>query len=109
MYAIRSYYALSQYASEKLWQPLGAHAQALWSLDKKDGTEKAYCCFNSNARDFALLGELILHKGWWRGKQLIPEAYIAESTSISSLHLKDAKTGEVVITSYSIHYTKLYD
>ncbi len=87
---------LSQYASEKLWQPLGAHAQALWSLDKKDGTEKAYCCFNSNARDFALLGELILHKGWWRGKQLIPEAYIAESTSISSLHLKDAKTGEVV-------------
>ena len=41
---------LSEYASEKLWKPIGAEQEALWSLDHKDGVEKAFCCFNSNAR-----------------------------------------------------------
>nr|WP_321453202.1 serine hydrolase [uncultured Carboxylicivirga sp.] len=72
---------LSTYASEKLWQPLGAKHSALWSLDKKDGTEKAYCCFNSNARDFALLGALINHDGYWRNQQIISEDYIKSATS----------------------------
>src|SRR6185503_8829571 len=50
--------SLSQYAGEKLWQPLGAEHPALWSTDKKNGVEKAFCCFNSNARDFARIGQL---------------------------------------------------
>ena len=49
---------LSEYTSEKLWKPLGATHDALWSLDSKDGLEKAYCCFNSNARDFSRIGSL---------------------------------------------------
>ena len=40
---------IAGYASEKLWKPLGAKNDALWRLDYKDGMEKAYCCFNSNA------------------------------------------------------------
>jgi CubicO group peptidase (beta-lactamase class C family) len=67
---------VSEYASEKLWTPMGAEHDALWSLDKKDGMEKAYCCFNSNARDFARLGQLVLNQGNWNGKQLIDSAYI---------------------------------
>lgn len=72
---------LSHYASQKLWKPLGASKNALWSLDKKNGYEKAYCCFNSNARDFALLGSLINHNGYWKNKQIISEQYIREATS----------------------------
>ncbi len=70
---------LSDYASEKLWQPLGAEYPAFWSIDQKGGMEKAYCCFNSNARDFARLGQLYLDSGKWGGKQLLPQDYVLAS------------------------------
>ena len=71
---------LSEYASEKLWIPLGAEHDALWNLDRKDGTEKASCCFNSNARDFARIGQLVLNEGRWNNKQIVPEWYLKEAT-----------------------------
>lgn len=70
---------VSEYASEKLWRPIEAEYDAYWSLDHKDGDEKAYCCFNSNARDFARIGKLYLDSGRWNGKQVIPEQYVLES------------------------------
>lgn len=70
---------LAEYAEEKLWQPMGAENDALWSLDHKDGTEKAYCCLNSNARDFARFGKLYLQNGKWNGTPLIDSNYVAES------------------------------
>ena len=72
---------VADYASEKLWTPIHAEEDALWSLDKKDGMEKAYCCFNSNARDFARLGQLILNKGKWNGIQVVDSNYIREATT----------------------------
>lgn len=72
---------LSGYASEKLWQPMGAEHPALWSLDHKNGHEKAYCCFNSTARDYARIGYLFLKKGNWNGKQLVSEDYVNASVS----------------------------
>jgi len=71
---------LSEYASERIWKPIGAEHDALWSLDKKDGTEKASCCFNSNARDFGRIGQLMLNGGKWSGLQIIPEWYVKEAT-----------------------------
>ena len=75
---------LANYMGERLWAPLGAKHPAKWSLDHEGGMEKAYCCFNSNARDFARLGMLYLHHGNWFGNQLIPAAYIAASTTGTS-------------------------
>lgn len=72
---------ISSYVSRKLWTPMHAEEDALWSLDRKDGIEKAYCCFNSNARDFARFGQLLLNNGRWDGKQLISETYLAEATT----------------------------
>lgn len=72
---------ISSYVSRKFWTPMNAEEEALWSLDKKDGIEKAYCCFNSNARDFARFGQLILNNGAWNGKQLVSESYIKEATT----------------------------
>lgn len=71
--------SVSVYASEKLWKPMGAEHDALWSLDHKGGIEKAYCCFNTNARDFARIGNLMLHNGNWKGRQLVPEEYVKEA------------------------------
>lgn len=72
---------VSEYASEKIWTPINAEEDALWSLDKKDGMEKAFCCFNSNARDFARLGQLVLNHGKWNGVQVVDSAYISEATT----------------------------
>ena len=71
--------SLSAYAAEKLWQPLGAEHNALWSIDKQGGHEKAYCCFNSNARDFARIGQLMLDSGKINGVPVIDSAYFHKS------------------------------
>ncbi len=73
--------SLSEYASEKLWQPLGATHPALWSTDRPGGNEKAYCCFNSNARDFARLGQLMLDSCRINGVPLVDSAYFAASVT----------------------------
>ena len=72
---------ISDYAQQKLWQPMGACTDALWNLDKKNGDEKSYCCFNTTARDVARFARLMLHQGNWNGKQLVSEAYMAEAAS----------------------------
>jgi CubicO group peptidase (beta-lactamase class C family) len=73
--------SLSLYASEKLWQPLGAEHAALWSTDHKNGIPKAYCCFNTNARDFARIGQLMLDSGKWKGNTIIDSNYYSQSIS----------------------------
>lgn len=71
--------SLSDYAAEKLWQPMGAQHPALWSTDHENGNEKAYCCFNSNTRDFARIGRLMLDSGKWNGNAIIDSSYYAHS------------------------------
>jgi CubicO group peptidase (beta-lactamase class C family) len=76
---------ISEYASEKLWQPMGAKHPALWNTDTKGGDEKGFCCINSNARDFARLGKLYMHSGNWNGLQILDSSYVKEATSIAGL------------------------
>lgn len=66
---------LSDYLSAKFWQPLGMNDDAMWHLDNS-GMELAYCCVNSNARNFAKLGQLLLNNGQWRGQQLIARSFV---------------------------------
>ena len=73
--------SLSAYFTEHFWQPMGAKEDALWQLDSEEnGMEKAYCCFASNARDFARMGKLYKDYGEWDGTQLLDSAFIALST-----------------------------
>lgn len=73
--------SLSGYASEKLWKPLGAEHPAFWSLDHDGGVEKAYCCFNSTATDFARIGQMVLDSGQFNNRQIISKTYLKEATS----------------------------
>lgn len=66
---------LSDYASEALWKPLNAEHTAYWHIDQPLGTELSYCCFNSNARDFARFGKMNNHLGNWDGMQLIDSSF----------------------------------
>lgn len=77
--------SLSDYAAEKLWQPLGAEHAAKWSMDKQSGNEKAFCCFNTNARDFARLGQLMLDSGKWKGNAIIDSAYYMQSITACNI------------------------
>ncbi|PXY00684.1 serine hydrolase [Marinifilum breve] len=83
---------ISKYAERTLWKPMHAVNTALWSLDKKDGDEKSFCCFNTNARDAARFGQLVLNKGAWNGKQLISEQYLADATTTAAYLLNEEKT-----------------
>ncbi|GAB3527549.1 serine hydrolase [Pontibacter brevis] len=78
--------SLSELAEEKLWKPMGAVHDAEWSVDRPDGgIEKAYCCFFSNARDFARFGKLYLHQGLWHGDTIVPPAYVQASLTPNGL------------------------
>ncbi|MDL2209057.1 beta-lactamase family protein [Parabacteroides sp. OttesenSCG-928-O15] len=88
---------ISDYVSRRLWTPMGAEETAVWSLDKKDGIEKAYCCFNSNARDFARFGQLMLNEGRWGVWQLVSAEYMKEAmTPDRSLIYKEYDTPNTV-------------
>ena len=81
--------SLSEYAAEKLWKPMGAVHPALWSVDHEKGAVKAYCCFNSNARDFARLGQMMLQGGKWNGQSIIDSAYYAQSITPCNIPDRD--------------------
>ncbi len=76
----------SAYASEKLWSKIGAEHDAKWSIDHTDGDEKAFCCFYSNARDFARIGKLYLQKGRWETQQLVDSNWVNQSISSNGLN-----------------------
>ncbi len=72
--------SISDLVRRYFWNPLGAHADANWRLDsEKKGVEKSYCCFNSNARDYARFAALFKNRGKWNDNQLISAEYVAES------------------------------
>lgn len=67
---------LPAYASERLWKPLGAEADAAWGVDAK-GLALAYCCFNARLRDYARLGLLLADDGGG----IVPADWVREATS----------------------------
>jgi len=91
--------SISQYLQEEFWQPMGMEEDAYWSKDRKDGMEKAYCCLNSNVRDFAKLGQLLLQNGQWNGKQLLDSAFVQKMVTPNSKAFRD---GEHQRYGYSI-------
>jgi CubicO group peptidase (beta-lactamase class C family) len=73
--------SVSEYLQEKIWQPIGAEADAAWLVDRS-GQEVTYCCLNAVLRDYARLGLLLANDGNWRGRQIIPAAWVQEATTV---------------------------
>jgi CubicO group peptidase (beta-lactamase class C family) len=75
---------VSHYLQEKIWKPLGMESPASWSLDStRCGMEKMESGLNALAIDFAKFGRLYLNHGAWNGRQVVPESWVTESTTIS--------------------------
>lgn len=83
---------LAEYLQEKIWEPMGAEADATWLIDRA-GQEAAYCCLNAVLRDYARLGLLLAHDGYWRGRQIIPAAWIKEATIVRPAQPQPATGG----------------
>src|SRR5215470_11048195 len=72
--------SVSDYASEKLWQPLGAEADATWSIDAT-GQEITYAYFNAVLRDWGRIGLMLANDGRWAGKTVVPREWLLDSTT----------------------------
>jgi CubicO group peptidase (beta-lactamase class C family) len=71
---------VSDYAAEKLWQPLGAEADATWIIDAT-GQEITFAYVNAVLRDWARLGLMLANNGNWQGKTVIPEDWLKASAA----------------------------
>jgi CubicO group peptidase (beta-lactamase class C family) len=94
---------ISELVSERFMKPMGAEADALWLLDGAKKHEKAFCCFNAVARDYARFGQLVLNKGKWGDKQIVSEKYIQEATTPAS-YLKDPTENNNPVDYYGYQY-----
>jgi CubicO group peptidase (beta-lactamase class C family) len=78
---------LATYLSEKIWQPMGAEANATWLLDKA-GFETGYCCLNATLRDYARFGMLLANYGVLDGREIIPSAWVRAATRPDQPYLR---------------------
>lgn len=83
---------LSGYLAEKIWQPMGAEADASWLIDRS-GLEAANCCLNARLRDYGRLGVLLANDGMVDGREVIPREFLLDATDTGRQpdHLKPRK------------------
>ena len=94
---------ISELTSEYFMKPMGAENDSKWLLDGESKHEKAFCCFNGVARDYARFGELMRTNGKWKDKQLVPEDYMKAATSPAS-YLKDPTEGGKLVDFYGYQF-----
>ena len=71
---------VSDYAAEKLWQPLGAEADATWIIDAT-GQEVTFAYVNAVLRDWARLGLMLANRGNWQGNTVVPADWLTASAA----------------------------
>jgi CubicO group peptidase (beta-lactamase class C family) len=69
---------LAEYAQSVLWSPLGV-TDVEW-LGNLSGLPSAASGLRLRPRDLAKFGSLYLHDGQWNGRQVVPSAWVREST-----------------------------
>jgi CubicO group peptidase (beta-lactamase class C family) len=94
---------ISELVAERFTGPMGAESDALWLMDGSGKHEKAFCCYNGIARDYARFGQLVLNKGMWGEKRIISESYLKEATTPAS-YLKDPTEGNLPVDFYGYQY-----
>jgi len=73
---------ISDYTSKVLWAPMGAEADASWSMDSfYNGFEKLESGFNARPIDFARFGLMFANGGKVDGVQVVPPDWVEEATA----------------------------
>jgi len=77
--------SVSEYISESWWAPMGAVADASWSVDSfYNRFEKMESGFNARPIDFARFGLMFANGGAVDAKQVIPKTWVEEATTATS-------------------------
>ncbi len=69
----------SEYLATKVWQPMGAEADATW-ITAPDDLERGAAFFSATLRDWGRLGMLLANDGALDGRPIIPKDYLLEAT-----------------------------
>lgn len=72
---------VSDYCAEKIWAPMGMEQDGFFILDGDDGDEIVGSCCGAALRDYARWGLFMLRDGVVDGVRILPEGWVAESTS----------------------------
>ena len=73
--------SVADFMAARLWQPLGAEADATWNLDSTtSGFEKLESGLNARPVDYARFGLLFLHDGEWNGRRIVSERWVRAAT-----------------------------
>jgi CubicO group peptidase (beta-lactamase class C family) len=67
-------------AQENIFAPLGI-TDVEWYKSPMSGLPMSYEGLNLRPRDWAKIGQLVLNRGVWEGKQIVPASWVAQSTS----------------------------
>ncbi len=76
---------LSEFLAERIWQPMGAEADAYWWLDSEGGVEIGGSGISATLRDYGRFGQFVLNDGVIRGEAVLPEYWIREAASPKTL------------------------
>ncbi|MDM4764654.1 serine hydrolase [Pelomonas sp. SE-A7] len=72
---------LSDYLSEKVWQPLGMEGDAYWMLDRS-GAEIAGCCLSATLRDYGRFGLFFMGGGRLaNGQAVVPDGWVEQAVT----------------------------
>jgi hypothetical protein len=73
---------LSRYLSERVWKPAGMESDAFYVLDGPPDVGREFTAggFNATLRDYARVGQMMLDRGRANGRQVVPAAWVEEST-----------------------------
>jgi CubicO group peptidase (beta-lactamase class C family) len=73
---------VSSYMASRLWEPLGAEQPGFFIMDGLPGVGREFtgAGFNATLRDFARIGLMVLNDGRGPNGQIVPAAWLREST-----------------------------
>jgi CubicO group peptidase (beta-lactamase class C family) len=73
--------SISSYANRELFAKAGFESAATWHLDQAEGLELGFCCVNASVRDYAKLGQLVLHHGNIDGQSVVDSSFLAMASA----------------------------
>ena len=73
---------LAAYATQRLWEPLGAEADGFFIMDGPPGVGREFngAGFNAVLRDYGRIGLMMLNGGRANDRQIVSREWVAEST-----------------------------
>lgn len=94
--------AIADLYSEFLFMPLGAQRDAYITVDRL-GAEFTAGGLATTLRDMARFGEMLRHDGYWNGRQIVPEAFVAATRQGGDRAMFAASARHAVMPTGSYH------